>query len=1108
SNADEVNSTGPNDPQTDPLDGCSFNLLEQSSYPAAWSALDCDGDGVSNGEEVDPDGDGLAGPNGTDPNDPCSMNFADVNMVATSTGDCDGDGVSNADEVNSTGPNDPATDPTDGCVFNAAEVTLPNTADNQAPEFANCPTDIQVINDVDKCGALVNWTPITATDECGFTMVQTGGLPSGSLFPVGTTTQVYQATDVHGNTSTCSFTIVVMDMQLPAFDADVVMPANLTVECDAIPTAFVLTNEDVNDNCTPAAQLTIQYQEVSTQSTDVLVCGYYNYVLTRTWTVTDASGNSRSHVQKITVQDTESPVANCGAVTLVLDALGNAVVASTAANNGSTDNCAPAQALSFSLGQTAFSCDNLGTQLVMLVVSDPCGNTASCATSVTVEAGTIPCTVGYSAATNCLNNATSADNGQFEEVITIQSLAAEVWTLSTNTGLYSVNSQNPPATPVSLATGTLFTPGVLDGIDNDGDNLTDEADEVTYYTLKGRFTECVGYTVNVTNANTPGMAVPKTATLSNKACYPQPAFTNLNDPFCVNTPVFTIGVADANGAQGTLSNVMVNGTPSTQFDASALGLGFHTVMATFNAGAAGTSFYVNGALQAGSIANPQLDPGCQQTITRVVQVVSTPTVVSCNNHVQVALDADCEEQINPDAVLTGTFYCMDDYSLVLDKVQPMGNGPWVPAVVNSSDIGKTYQYQLVHAVSGNTCSGTLEVIDNLAPVLVCPAAVTVSCSESTAVSHTGNVLASDCGTVSIQVDDVTEDFGLCQQPKAKITRTFIVTDASGNQSTCQQSITIEQFNLSSVVFPANVTLNCETYQSDAVTPDQTGAPSINGFPVGTVGGSCSASVNYSDEVFQICANSFEIVRTWKVRNICQPIGAGNPIEHTQLIQVLDLGGPQLVCPSDLTISTDANNNCATTALPSIVVSEGCSGIVSLVAKVTGVDPSNGNIVSYTVNGSLSDFAGNNYGHPDTMANFGLTQCLPMNYIYQVQYTAKDGCGNVSSCEFALTIEDQVPPIASCDEWIQVALGLDGTALVPAISFDNGSADNLGAVFFKARRMNNNDCQPHTLFQDEVRFCCSDVNDTIAVVLRVYDAAQVAGAISADGHVGNYNDCMV
>ncbi|MCK6692978.1 MAG: HYR domain-containing protein, partial [Thermoanaerobaculia bacterium] len=42
------------------------------------------------------------------------------------------------------------------------------------------------------------------------------GLPSGSTFPAGTTTVVYQITDGSGNTATCSFAVTVIDDNDPA----------------------------------------------------------------------------------------------------------------------------------------------------------------------------------------------------------------------------------------------------------------------------------------------------------------------------------------------------------------------------------------------------------------------------------------------------------------------------------------------------------------------------------------------------------------------------------------------------------------------------------------------------------------------------------------------------------------------------------------------------------------------------------------------------------------------------------------------------------------------------------------------------------------------------
>jgi subtilisin-like proprotein convertase family protein len=51
-------------------------------------------------------------------------------------------------------------------------------------------------------------------------LTQTAGLPSGSLFPTGTTTNTFLADDGNGNTSTCTFTVTVNDDQAPIPDAD------------------------------------------------------------------------------------------------------------------------------------------------------------------------------------------------------------------------------------------------------------------------------------------------------------------------------------------------------------------------------------------------------------------------------------------------------------------------------------------------------------------------------------------------------------------------------------------------------------------------------------------------------------------------------------------------------------------------------------------------------------------------------------------------------------------------------------------------------------------------------------------------------------------------
>jgi gliding motility-associated-like protein len=113
---------------TNPLIPCSFVLASQTVTPtAAWNALDCDNDGLTNEEEVlagtdplnpDSDGDGVIDgtevADGTNPTDPCSFVFASQTVTPNSawnTLDCDNDGLTNEEETSEgTDPSNPDSD--------------------------------------------------------------------------------------------------------------------------------------------------------------------------------------------------------------------------------------------------------------------------------------------------------------------------------------------------------------------------------------------------------------------------------------------------------------------------------------------------------------------------------------------------------------------------------------------------------------------------------------------------------------------------------------------------------------------------------------------------------------------------------------------------------------------------------------------------------------------------------------------------------------------------------------------------------------------------------------------------------------------------------------
>lgn len=81
-----------------------------------------------------------------------------------------------------------------------------------------CPETIYVNNSPGTCGAVVNYPGFFVTEYCGgdvLSVTQTAGFPSGSEFPIGTTTNIYELVKTTGEVINCSFDVVVTDVEAP-----------------------------------------------------------------------------------------------------------------------------------------------------------------------------------------------------------------------------------------------------------------------------------------------------------------------------------------------------------------------------------------------------------------------------------------------------------------------------------------------------------------------------------------------------------------------------------------------------------------------------------------------------------------------------------------------------------------------------------------------------------------------------------------------------------------------------------------------------------------------------------------------------------------------------
>ncbi|WP_222845938.1 T9SS type B sorting domain-containing protein [Flavilitoribacter nigricans] len=169
---------------------------------------------------------------------------------------------------------------TDECQNVGTDVQIITIEDTTSPTV-NCPGDVTV-----SCSAEVpveDITLINALDNCGSVTVTFVQDVSDNLSCSETITRTYRVTDDCGNTADCEQLIVINDLTAPVFEDP---PADVTVECiEAVLPAPDLT---WTDNCDGSG---------SVPGIDTDNGGSY----TRTWTYTDACGNTTAVTQVITI---------------------------------------------------------------------------------------------------------------------------------------------------------------------------------------------------------------------------------------------------------------------------------------------------------------------------------------------------------------------------------------------------------------------------------------------------------------------------------------------------------------------------------------------------------------------------------------------------------------------------------------------------------------------------------------------------------------------------------------------------------------------------------------------------------------------------------------
>ncbi|NNC82988.1 MAG: HYR domain-containing protein, partial [Flavobacteriales bacterium] len=332
------------------------------------------------------------------------------------------------------------------------------------------------------------------------------------------------------------------------------------------------------------------------------------------------------------------------------------------------------------------------------------------------------------------------------------------------------------------------------------------------------------------------------------------------------------------------------------------------------------------------------------------------------------------------------------------------------------------------------------LLDSIAPVILdCPGDMTVSTGTnceyvipdySQSINSTDNCTASDlldiqqtptAGTV-LSGHGTTQDI------------LYVVTDASGNSTSCSFTLTLEDDT-------DPVIDNCPSDQF--VTTDTLCQYVLPDFTTGLIySDNCSSAADIT--VIQSPApgpgQSGDQVVTIQVID-----AVGNESQCVFNVTALDILAPSITCPD--TLLRNFNETCAFQV-------EDYTGLAEVDDNCTA---------SSELTVTQSPAAGEVMSGP-----------------FDVALTVTDGSGNSETCSFHVSVEDDMAPVAQCQD-LTIYLDENGAALLTPAMVDAGSTDNCTSDALD-------------LNLDQQSFDCSHVNATNEVTLTVTDAT------------GNSNTC--
>jgi hypothetical protein len=885
-----------------------------------------------------------------------------------------------------------------------------------------------------------------SSDNCS---IQSRSLNKASFgcIDLGPNTILFTAIDQAGNSSSSNVTVTIIDTISPTISTKT---HTAYLDANGLATIDVI---DISSGTSNACSI------------DTVFLDKYSFncgdVGPNTVTVTaQATGGSASNTATavVTIADTISPVVNTQSLIIYLDAAGQASINTSMVNNASTDACGIS---SYALSQMNFDCSHIGSNTVILSVTDVNGNTASNTAIIDVRdtimpiaksrdltiylntSGTAlisPAMINNGSTDNCgitaslsKSNYNCADEGLNQEYLLVTDAGGNVDSVDFLITVLDTISPSLVTRDITVQLGATglasISPSQLDSAS------ADNCSNLLFFNASKTSFSCSDLGINnvlVTATDVQGNSTTKMAVVT----------VEDNIAPSVQTKTATIYLDGAGLA--SLNTAMVNNGSSDNCGIDTMWLS----QQTFDCSNLGQNSI---QLLARDLS------GNQSSSSITISVMDTISPAASSLAGNVYLDANGTANVSAIDFNNGSSdNCgLSSYSLSLSNF-------------NCSNIGvNNLQFSAVDA-SGNTSTSNvvITVIDTVSPLSIAKnVSLNLDASGVATLnpSDLNNGSSDACGIASLGLSKSSFD---CTNLGSN-TVSLMVTDNNGNMSSVTATVTI-----SDNIAPAAIAQNLNLYLKADGTASLTAGQLDNGST-----DNCSIATRSISQSNFSCTDLGNNVLILSVSD-----SSGNTSTASAIVSVIDTISPQvstqaltvyLNASGSATINTgDVNNgstdNCSIASYTLSQSNFGCSDIGLNTVILNAVDPSGNSSSSsvvvtvidtisptvlttnYTVsldaNGNASISTGDiDNGTSDACGGlaFSLSQttfsCADLGN-NTVVLTATDLNGNSASQSATITVLDQIAPTVITQN-VTVYLDANGSAQITSATLDAGSTDN-------------------------------------------------------------------